>query len=142
AADDARLVRLPQRRGERGELLRLLAAVAGDRAGERIEQEVLAMIASALRNILVLQRCRETGQRLGDVYGHASLLASPRRALSRGALHESTASCDADRRMVIGVRARCQLVPRTPALATMAALFRPNVAAIPVVNPVGVGTTS
>jgi hypothetical protein len=74
AADDARLVRLPQRRGERGKLLRLLAAVAGDRAGERIEQEVLAMIASALRNILVLQRCRETGQRLGDVYGHASLL--------------------------------------------------------------------
>jgi len=76
AADDAALVGLRQSRRERGELLRLLAAVPGDRTRQRIEQEVLAVISDLCGKIVVLQRCRKAGQHFGDVARHTILLCA------------------------------------------------------------------
>jgi hypothetical protein len=46
-ADHAGLVRLRERRGQRRDLPGFLAALACNRAGERIEQQVLALLAHA-----------------------------------------------------------------------------------------------
>ena len=59
---------------ERGELLGLFAPVPGDRARQRIEQEVLAVVSHLWRKIVVLQLCRKAGQHLGDVARHTILL--------------------------------------------------------------------
>ena len=83
AADDAALVRLRQARCERGDLLRLLAAVAGDRAGQSVEQEILAVIADALGNIVILQQCRKAGQHFGHVCGHTRLPCNSRNTAPR-----------------------------------------------------------
>jgi len=76
AADDAALVGLRQSRRERGELLRLFAAVPGDRARQGIEQEVLAVISHLCGKIVVLQRGRKAGQHLSDVARHTILLCA------------------------------------------------------------------
>jgi hypothetical protein len=70
AADDAALAGLRQPRGERRELLGLLAAVPGDRASQGVQQDILAVIADLSRKIVVLQRRRKAGQHLGDVTRH------------------------------------------------------------------------
>jgi hypothetical protein len=103
AADDAALVRLRQAGCECGDLLRLLAAMAGDRAGQSVEQEILAVIADALRNIVILQRCRKAGQHFGHVCGHTRL---PCKFAKYGTTPKTSA------RMVIGLRPRCQFVAR------------------------------
>src|SRR6516164_4844889 len=59
--------------GDGRELVRLLAAVARKRAGQRVEQEALAVLADLRGEIPVLQRGREAGQDLGDISGHALL---------------------------------------------------------------------
>jgi hypothetical protein len=53
AADHARFRALRQARCQRRDLSGLLAEPAGDRAGQRIEQQRLAVLASARRNVLV-----------------------------------------------------------------------------------------
>jgi hypothetical protein len=49
AADHARFLRLCERRGERRNLVRLLALMAGERAGERVKEHQLAVLAHLLR---------------------------------------------------------------------------------------------
>ena len=70
AADDARFLRLRQRRGQRGDLVRLLAPVAGDRARERVEQQVLGVLPRGRRNLLVVERRRELRELLRDFTCH------------------------------------------------------------------------
>ena len=48
----------------------LLALVAGERAGERVEQDVLAMLADVLRQVLVAQAGGEFGEYLGRFSRH------------------------------------------------------------------------
>ena len=64
AADHARLVRLRERAGERRDLLGLVAVAAGHRAGQRVEQQILAALAHVLGQVFVLQRGREIRQNL------------------------------------------------------------------------------
>jgi hypothetical protein len=68
AADHARLLRLRQGRREGGYLAGLLALVAGDRTGQRIQQDVLGRIPRVQRQVVVCERRREAGQHLGDVF--------------------------------------------------------------------------
>ena len=53
AADHAGFARLRQGQGERRDLPGLLAQPAGHRAGERVERQILAVIAHPRRNVLV-----------------------------------------------------------------------------------------
>ena len=53
AADHARFGALRQARRQRRNLPGLLAEPAGDRAGQRIEQQRLAVLADARRNVVV-----------------------------------------------------------------------------------------
>ena len=71
AADHGALVGLRQPRRQRHELVGLIAAMTGDRTGERIQQQVLAVFARALRDGVVGQRSRELGQRLCRFCGHS-----------------------------------------------------------------------
>ena len=61
-ADHARFAGLGERGSQRRDLPGLLAKAAGDRAGERIEQQVLAVVAHPRRNVLVAQRRYELRQ--------------------------------------------------------------------------------
>ena len=70
AADHARFAALRQRRGQRRDLTGLLALMTGDRAGQRVEQKVLAMLADALREIVVSKRGGEFRQCLCRFHGH------------------------------------------------------------------------
>ena len=74
AADHAALVRFRQRRSQRRDLIGFLALMAGDRAGERVEQHVLAVLPDLHRQILVFQRGCKSGQNLGGFSLHCSLL--------------------------------------------------------------------
>ena len=53
AADHARFSALRQARRQRRDLPGLLAEPAGDGAGQRIEQQRLAVLADTRRNVLV-----------------------------------------------------------------------------------------
>ncbi len=64
AADHARLAALRQSRSERRDLPGLLALMAGYRASERIQEQILAMLADAFRQIAIAQRCGEFRQHL------------------------------------------------------------------------------
>ena len=70
AADDAGFVRLRERRRERRDLMGLLALVARERAGQRIEQQRLAMLAHLSGQIVMAQPGRELGQRLRYLCRH------------------------------------------------------------------------
>ena len=70
AADDAGLAGLRERVRQRRELMGFLALVAGQRAGERIEQQILAMLPHALRQVVVAQRGRELRQHSGCFAWH------------------------------------------------------------------------
>jgi len=74
AADYARLARLRQRRRERGNLAGLLAAMPCHRAGQCVEQEILALLAGALGNVLVPEGGGELRQRLRRLLWHRLLL--------------------------------------------------------------------
>ena len=75
AADHARFRALRQTRRQRRDLSGLLAEPAGDRAGQRVEQQRLAVLASARRNVLVAQRGGELRQCLGCFRCHLGLPA-------------------------------------------------------------------
>ena len=57
AADHARFAALRQRGGKGRDLTGFFAPIAGNRAGERIQQKILAMLADPRRQIVVGQRC-------------------------------------------------------------------------------------
>ena len=59
AADHARFRALGKRMGESRDLAGFLALIAGDRTGQRIEQEILGVLAGPCRKIVVSQSCRE-----------------------------------------------------------------------------------
>jgi hypothetical protein len=73
AADHARLGRLRERRRQRRHLMRFLASIPGQRAGECIEQQRLAVVPDLGREVVVAQRSRKSGQRLGCFCGHGDL---------------------------------------------------------------------
>jgi hypothetical protein len=84
AADHAAFGGLRETGRERRELMRLFALVAGHRARERIEQNVLAVFARALRDVFVLERGRELREHRGGFACHYRLLhCSPRRSRCR-----------------------------------------------------------
>ena len=62
-----------ERRRQRGDLFGLLAVMAGDRAGQRIEQEVLALLADAFRQVVVFQRGCKLSQNFGRLTRHLRL---------------------------------------------------------------------
>src|SRR6185369_3122215 len=64
AADHRRFARVPQCRGERANLLGLVAEAAGDGARERIEDDILDALARALGNRVVAQ-ARDKARELG-----------------------------------------------------------------------------
>ena len=70
AANDARFIRLRERRSKRLDLMRLLALVARKRAGQRIKQQQLAMLAHLAGQIVMAQPDRELGQRLRYLCRH------------------------------------------------------------------------
>src|SRR5258708_33462720 len=67
AADDARLTGGTERRGERADLLALVALAAGNCARQRVEDDVLDALADRGRQLLVVEardETRELGGRL------------------------------------------------------------------------------
>ena len=70
AADHAGLARLRQARCQRRDLVCLLALVAGKRAGEGIEQQVLAVLLDPVRKLLVGQCGRKLCQHLRCFFRH------------------------------------------------------------------------
>ena len=73
AADHARLARLRQRARERRDLLGLVAVAAGHRAGQRVEQKILAALFHVLGEVFVFQRGRKIRQNLGRLVRHFRL---------------------------------------------------------------------
>ena len=73
AADDTGLAGLRERGRQRGHLMGFLALVAGEGAGQRVEQEVLAMLPHALRHVVIAKRGRELRQHSGCVAWHSNL---------------------------------------------------------------------
>ena len=78
-ADDGAFARLRQRGGERFDLFRFLALVAGDGTRERIEQDDFRVIAHPLRDALVIERRGELRERFGGIrHGVSSGGVAPR----------------------------------------------------------------
>src|SRR5580704_10267049 len=75
AADHARFRALRQPRRQRRDLSGLFAEPAGDGTGQRIEQQRLAVLAYARRNVIVVQRGGELRQCLGCFRCHLDLPA-------------------------------------------------------------------
>ncbi len=67
------LARLRQRAGERRDLSGLFALAAGDCAGQRVEQQVLGLLANPLGNVVVFQRGRKIRQNLCRLACHFCL---------------------------------------------------------------------
>src|SRR5258708_17202534 len=64
AADDARLARGTERRGERADLLALVALAAGNCARQRVEDDVLDAVADRGGQMLVVE-ARDEPRQLG-----------------------------------------------------------------------------
>ncbi len=73
ATQHARLAALGQCGREGLHLAGLFAEPAGDRAGQRVEQQVLAMLAGAVGKIVIAQRCGEFRQCLCHFSCHTAL---------------------------------------------------------------------
>jgi hypothetical protein len=73
AADHAGFARLRQARCQCRDLVRLLALVAGKRAGEGIEQQSLAVLLDPVWKLLVSQRRGKLRQRLCCFFRHYQL---------------------------------------------------------------------
>jgi len=74
-SNDARLVRLGERRRKCRDLVGLFAAVPGKRASHCVKQQILGVLPGGVWNLVVGQRRCEPGQLLGHIDCHWHLLA-------------------------------------------------------------------
>jgi hypothetical protein len=74
AADHAAFVGLSETRRQRRDLLRLLALVAGKRAGEGVEQQIFAVLFDLVRKLVVGQCGCKSCQHLRCFFRHQALL--------------------------------------------------------------------
>jgi hypothetical protein len=81
AADDAALVRLRERGGERLDLSRLFTLVTGYGARKRVEQQVLAVLAGLRGDPFVVESGRKAGENLRGIIRHRALLEDGERAV-------------------------------------------------------------
>ena len=69
-ANHTRLIGLRERRRQRSKLMGLLAAMPGERADERVEQQRLAVLPRFFRNVFVSQCGGKPRQNLSGFLGH------------------------------------------------------------------------